>query len=289
MVNSLPRIAVLGATGMLGHAMVRYFGADPAYRTVAISRSNDARRLFAAGLDVEFVGGVEAADPDSLVGAIGEIRPDVLVNCVGVVKQLAHAAEVLTAVPLNSLLPHRLSALCKAAGSRLVHVSTDCVFSGAKGGYVESDKPDAADVYGLSKFLGEVGEPHCITLRTSIIGHELRTRHSLVEWFLSQERSVKGYTEAIFSGVPTVELARIVRDHVLPNPELHGLYHVSAEPINKHDLLKLVAAQYGKQIEIVPDGSLRIDRSLDSGRFRRQTGYQPPAWPELVATMHRFG
>lgn len=289
MANPTPRIAVLGATGMLGNAMTRFFGADPGFETIAITRSMDASRLFASDLDVEFVGGVDAADPDSLISAIAQIRPDVLINCIGLVKQLASAGEVLSAVPINSLLPHRLAQLCKASGTRLVHVSTDCVYSGSKGGYVEADPPDASDVYGLSKYLGEVAEPHTVTLRTSIIGHELRTAHSLLEWFLSQEGRVKGYTAAVFSGVPTVELARIIRDHVLDRPELSGLYHVSAEPIAKYDLLTLIAAEYGKRIEIIPDDALKIDRSLNSDRFRQQTGYQPPAWRDLIAGMRRFG
>jgi dTDP-4-dehydrorhamnose reductase len=289
MAERRPKIAILGATGMLGSAMARFFAADDRFETVAIARSSSARSLFPADIAAEFVGGVDVLDSDRLTAAIAEVRPDVLINGIGLVKQLASAGEVLSAVPVNSVLPHRLALLCKAVGARLVHVSTDCVFSGSKGNYVESDSPDASDVYGLSKFLGEVDEPHAVTLRTSIIGHELRTSHSLLEWFLSQQGRTKGYTHAIFSGVPTVELARIVRDHVLPFPELRGLYHVSAEPIAKYDLLKLVAAEYGKQIEIVPDDALRIDRSLNSERFRRETGYVPPSWPELVATMRRFG
>jgi dTDP-4-dehydrorhamnose reductase len=170
-----------------------------------------------------------------------------------------------------------------------VHISTDCVFSGAKGMYVESDFPDADDLYGRSKYLGEVDYPHAVTLRTSIIGHELDGARSLLCWFLAQGGSVRGFTKAVFSGLPTVELARVVRDFVLPHPELHGLYHVSAAPINKYDLLKLVAQAYGKSIEITPHDQLVIDRSLDSTRFKAATGYAPPSWPELVRTMHAFG
>jgi dTDP-4-dehydrorhamnose reductase len=205
------------------------------------------------------------------------------------VKQLAEADDPLTALPINSMLPHRLARLCELAGARLVHISTDCVFSGAKGMYVESDFPDADDLYGRSKYLGEVDYPHAVTLRTSIIGHELDGARSLLCWFLAQGGPVRGFTKAVFSGLPTVELARVVRDFVLPHPELHGLYHVSAAPINKYDLLKLVAQAYGKDIEITPHDQLVIDRSLDSTRFKAATGYAPPSWPELVRTMHAFG
>ncbi len=149
------------------------------------------------------------------------------------------------------------------ANARLVHVSTDCVFSGSQGDYREDDACDADDIYGRTKLLGELHEAPAVTLRTSIIGHELRGRASLLEWFLAQRETARGFTRAIFSGVPTVHLARIVRDQVLPDPSLAGLYHVSAEPIAKFDLLTLIAAKYAKSIEIEPDDTLVIDRSLE--------------------------
>lgn len=155
--------------------------------------------------------------------------------------------------------------------------------------YTEADVSDAKDLYGRSKYMGEVDYPYAITLRTSIIGHELDGARSLVGWFLAQEGSVKGFKRAIFSGLPTVEIARIIRDFVIPRPDLHGLYHVSAEPIDKYELLRLVAQVYGKNIEIISDDKLAIDRSLDSSRFRELTGYNPPSWPALVQVMHQFG
>ena len=283
------KILVLGATGMLGNAMVRLLGASEGYEVIAATRAPGAEDSFPKELRARFLSHVDAENPDSLARLFASARPDVVVNCVGLVKQLDNAKDVMAAIPLNTLLPHRLLALCEAGGARLVHISTDCVFSGRTGAYRETDQPDASDVYGLSKYLGEVGGPQAITLRTSIIGHELRGRRSLLEWFLAQDGEADGFTRAIFSGVPTVELARIVRDFVLPNRELHGLYHVSAAPIAKYDLLRLIAAQYGKRIEIRPTAEPAIDRSLDSSQFRAATGYEPPDWPELVARMHGFG
>jgi dTDP-4-dehydrorhamnose reductase len=212
----------------------------------------------------------------------------VVINCIGLVKQLAEADDPLLALPINAMLPHRLARLCDVASARLVHVSTDCVFSGARGNYIEGDSPDAQDLYGRSKLLGEVDYPHAVTLRTSIIGHELSSANGLVGWFLAQQGRVSGYRRAVFSGLPTIELARVIRDHVLPRPALRGTYHVSASPINKFDLLKLVARTYGKEIEIVEDDAVLIDRSLDSTRFRTETGYAPDDWPALVARMHAF-
>jgi dTDP-4-dehydrorhamnose reductase len=282
-------ILVLGATGMLGNAMVRLLGRSISLQVTAATRSDDAARHFAPDLPVRFVGGVDAENPDSLAKLFACVRPQVVINCVGLVKQLADAKSVMAAVPINTLLPHRLAVLCKGVGARLIQVSTDCVFSGKKGDYLESDPADATDVYGLSKYLGEVSGTHAITLRTSIIGHELRGGLSLLEWFLAQEQSVSGFTRAIFSGFPTVELARIVRDHVLPRPDLHGLYHVSARPIDKFELLRLIAAEYGKSIEIIPLHEPVIDRSLNSDRFRQAVGYSPPPWPQLIAEMRQFG
>ena len=216
------------------------------------------------------------------------MRPDVVINCIGLVKQIAAVNDPILALSINSILPHRLARLCDLASARLIHVSTDCVFSGGKGGYVESDPPDALDLYGRSKLLGEVAYPHAITLRTSIIGRELNGSHGLIGWFLAQQGAVSGYTRAVFSGLPTCELARVVRDFVLPQPELHGVYHVVAEPISKYALLQLVNGAYGKHLEITPDASVQIDRSLNGGRFRAATGYVAPSWPELVEQMRAF-
>lgn len=282
------RIMVLGVTGMLGNAMFRHLSATPGLDVYGTARGEGARRSFSGDLSGRIVAGVDVENHDSLVRAFATVRPDVVVNCVGLVKQLADANDPLQAVPINTLLPHRLAALCQAGGARLVHISTDCVFSGAKGGYLESDFPDAYDLYGRSKLLGEVDYPHAITLRTSIIGHELSGHRSLVGWFLAQQGSVKGYTRAIFSGLPTVELARVVGEYVLPRPQLHGLYHVAAQPINKFDLLQLVAQTYGKNIGIIPSDELVIDRSLNAQRFREATGYVAPAWSELVQRMYEF-
>jgi dTDP-4-dehydrorhamnose reductase len=275
------KILVLGASGMLGNAMFRLLSASPEHSVCGTVRGHSTR----PGL----VGGVDVENSDSLLRAFAGVQPGLVVNCIGLVKQIAEARDPLQAVPINSLLPHRLAALCQAVGARLVHISTDCVFSGAQGGYRETDFADASDLYGRSKFLGEVDYPHAITLRTSIIGHELASAHGLVGWFLSQEGSVRGYRRAIFSGLPTVELARVVRDVILPRPDLCGLYHLASSPIDKFTLLRLVADAYGKTIEIIPDDNLVIDRSLNCERFRSATGYVAAPWPALVRAMQEFG
>ncbi|PTU75146.1 dTDP-4-dehydrorhamnose reductase family protein [Pseudomonas mangrovi] len=283
----MARILVLGVTGMLGNAVFRVFSADSAHETWGTLRSGAAQRHFPEQSHPQLLAGVDVLDQDALVAAIARVRPDVVINCVGLIKHLADAKDPLTALPINAMLPHRLARLCALAGARLIHVSTDCVFSGRKGLYQETDLSDADDLYGKSKYIGELHDlPHAITLRTSIIGHELGSSYALVDWFLSQQGSVRGFTKAIFSGLPTVELARVMKDFVIPHPQLNGLYHVAAAPIDKHQLLGLVAAQYGKQIEIRPDDALVIDRSLDGSRFRQATGYVAPDWSELIRRMH---
>ncbi|MEN8638950.1 dTDP-4-dehydrorhamnose reductase family protein [Pseudomonas sichuanensis] len=281
------KILVLGVTGMLGNAVFRVFSADPAHETWGTLRGQAGLRYFAPSSHERLVCGLDVLDQDALVAVFAKVRPDVVINCVGLIKQLADAKDPLTALPINAMLPHRLARLCAVAGARLIHVSTDCVFSGGKGHYLESDLSDAEDLYGKSKYIGELHDlPHAITLRTSIIGHELGSNHALVEWFLSQEGPVRGFGKAIFSGLPTVELAHVMKDYVISRPELSGLYHVAAAPIAKLELLQLVAARYGKQVEIRPDDALVIDRSLDGSRFREATGYQAPEWPELIRRMH---
>jgi dTDP-4-dehydrorhamnose reductase len=282
------RVLVLGVSGMLGNAVFRLFAQSPGFLTVGSLRSANFLRYFAKDLHSRVICGVDANNLDSLTGLFASLRPDIVINCIGLVKQLAVADNPLVVIPINALLPHRLARLCEVAGARLVHISTDCVFSGAKGMYTETDLSDAKDLYGRSKYVGEVDYPHAITLRTSIIGHELSGSQSLLEWFLSQQDGVRGFRRAIFSGLPTAELALVIRDYVIPRPELHGLYHVSSKAINKYEFLRLVANVYGKSIVINPDDQLVIDRSLDSTLFCQATDYQPKEWRELIQLMHDF-
>lgn len=281
------RILILGVTGMLGSAVFKTLSQDSSYEVWGTLRSAGALQYFKEQDQGRLVLGVDVLDQDTLVSVLGNIRPQVVINCVGLIKQLADAKDPLSALPINSMLPHRLAKLCELINARLIHVSTDCVFSGLKGAYIEADVSDAEDLYGKSKFIGEIhDDSHAVTLRTSIIGHELGSQFSLIDWFLAQEGPIKGYAKAIFSGLPTIELARVMKDYVIPNLELHGLYHVSAEPIDKLSLLRIVAEVYNHEIEIKPDEEVCIDRSLDSSRFREATGYVPPSWSELVRSMH---
>ncbi len=277
-------VLILGANGMLGSAMAHAFsetGNFSVWGTIRSSAPTIDLKLEAGNL----ITGVEASDVDSLLMALAKAKPTLVINCIGLINKIAFAEDPLRAIPVNSILPHRLARMCASAGARLVHFSTDCVFSGNKGDYRESDIADAIDVYGRTKLLGEVDYPNAITLRTSFIGHELQTQASLVDWFLSRHNECKGFTRAIFSGLPAITLSRLVRDVVVPRTDLHGLHHVSADAISKHDLLTLIARVYAKHIRIIPDDALQIDRSLNSEPFRKRTGWTSKPWLELIQEM----
>ena len=282
-------VLILGATGMLGSAVLRYFCFRETHKVFGTMRGIRAPSDL-KDVESHIIGGVDVEDVDTVIGLFAEYRPKTVINCVGLVKQLAGSNDPLKCMPINSLLPHRLAHLCNTINAKFIHISTDCVFNGLKGMYSESDWSDARDLYGRSKLLGEVTYSNCITLRTSIIGHEMGSSHSLLEWFLSQkEGTVKGFRRAIFSGLPTAELARVIHDYVLPLEHMSGLFHVSSEPISKYHLLRLIAREYKKNTHIERDDGFAIDRSLDSTKFQNATGFQAKTWDEMVAIMRDFG
>ena len=282
------RILILGGTGMLGHTLFNEFSAHDNLDVYATARKSDGlSRWFSAELIKKIYSGVDADNFDTVIRALAAIQPDVVINCIGLIKQLPMASDPLSAITVNSQLPHRIALICSASRARMIHISTDCVFDGSKGNYTEDDPPNPTDLYGRSKLLGEVNYPHCVTLRTSIIGHELKGKLGLMEWFLAQEGHVHGFMKAIYSGFPTIELARIINQYVLPNPDLHGIYHVASQPISKYELLKLIAERYNKQIVIEPYSEFFIDRSLNSSIFNKTTGYKAPSWPELIEKMYK--
>ncbi len=278
------RILILGGDGMLGHQLFKSLSSRHDVRVTLRQRLSAYKdfNLFSAENAYE---GIEARSMDHLIDVLGEFRAEAVVNAVGIVKQRSTAKESIPSLETNSLFPHRLAGLCKAAGMRMVHVSTDCVFSGRKGGYRETDLSDAEDLYGRTKYLGEVYDSHCVTLRTSIIGKELSRKQGLLEWFLSQKGSVQGFKNALFSGFTTLEFSRIIEKILVEYPEKEGLYHVSSDPISKLDLLTLIKRKMGLRIEIIPTDEPRLDRSLDSSRFRTEFNYTPPTWEEMIGEL----
>jgi dTDP-4-dehydrorhamnose reductase len=269
---------------MLGHVLWRHCSETmDAYATV---RATQLEGSTTKVLDpARTVTGVRVEEPASVAAALDEVRPEVAVNCIGVVKQSAEAADRAGLVRANSLFPHELAAACATRSLRLIHVSTDCVFSGRRGGYVEEDLPDPIDAYGRSKLAGEVSGPGVVTLRTSMIGRELGRRQGLLEWIFAQDGgAVRGYERAIFSGPTVAELARAIA-LVIDDPDVEGLFHVGAAPISKLELLEAIREAFSLDIEIEPSPEPVIDRSLQAGRFRAATGWAPPSWPEMIAEL----
>lgn len=275
------RILILGGDGMLGHQLLRHFSQKRDTRTTLRRPLAQYTKtgLFTAANTIDRV---DVCDFDTVHQAITGFRPDAVINATGIVKQRAEAEQAIPSIEINALFPHRMALLCAQTGTRFVHMSTDCVFSGQKGNYTEQDVPDASDIYGRSKLLGEVLDAPGITLRTSIIGHELSRKTGLLEWFLAQQGTIRGYRNAIFSGFTTIEMARIIDMLLTRFPQAHGLYHVSSEPISKYDLLCRIRDRMGLSTRIEPDDDFRCDRSLDSSRFRAAFNYQPPAWKVMI-------
>jgi dTDP-4-dehydrorhamnose reductase len=280
------RILIFGGDGMLGHQLLMHLQ----YRhEVAVTLRQDLIRYTNFDLyngDNSYTG-IDIRSIELVKKIMVDFRPEAVINAVGVVKQRYDAKEIIPSVEINTLFPHRLAKLCNEIGSRLIHLSTDCVFSGKKGNYSENDLSDADDIYGKTKFLGEVQDSNSLTLRTSIIGRELSRHTSLLDWFLAQNDFVNGFTKAIYSGFTTLEMSRIIENILLKFDGVSGVYHVSSEPICKYDLLLLIKEILGHKIEIIPDDSFVCDRSLNSSRFREKFGYIPPSWRSMIEELKK--
>lgn len=259
---------------MLGNALMVTLGKYKNFSVWGTVRNRAQAKKLPKNLQSNIVANVDAQNPKSLQRAIKISKPDVIINCVAYVQEPKNDEERALAIYLNSLFPHQLDSLAKTVGTRLIHISTDSVLE--------------TDFYSRTKFLGELEAKHCLTLRTSIIGHGLENHHSLVDWFLSQKEKVKGYKKVIYSGLPTIEIGRIIAEYIIPRKNLSGIYHISSEPISKYELLKLISRVYQKKIAILPNYDIVLDRSLNSKKFRKATGYRPPSWEKLIEEMYQY-
>jgi dTDP-4-dehydrorhamnose reductase len=282
------KVLILGGTGMLGHQMHDVLSLEhdviSTIRTPLSALPTDGSAFFLRGRLIE---GVDVTDLAHLEALVAEVGPDAVVNCVGVVKQRDAAHDPLVSIAVNALLPHELARLCVANDARLIHFSTDCVFSGAKGDYAEDDRSDATDLYGRTKYLGEVTDQGALTIRSSIIGRELDHFQSLVEWFLRQRGEVRGFTRAMYTGVTTAQMASIVDELLVTHPSLSGLYQVASAKISKFDLLSMIRERSAMQdlVTVVPDDGFVCDRSLLGSRFEAATGIEVPSWDTMIAAL----
>ena len=279
------RLLILGGSGMLGHQLWR--GLHAQHDTWVTLRRPVAdfavHNLFDKAKAIQLD---DITDDTALERALGQAKPEAVINCVGLIKQRDEASDEALTLRVNAEFPHRLAKRCGEAGARLIHFSTDCIFAGTKGNYTESDPSDAADLYGQSKHQGEVADAHSVTLRTSVIGHELDTNLALLDWFLSQRgQAISGFTKAIYSGFTTLEMARIVDRILTQHPALSGVWHVASEPISKFALLQLCREKLGWEGIIEPNDEFVCDRSLNADRFNQATGYTPPSWEAMISEL----
>jgi len=282
-------IVVLGVNGMLGSTLFKYFKEKTNYKVIGILRNKSNLPNYYKYYESIDLYEYNITEEKQLNDAIKRFNPDFIINCIGIVKQNIDSTNPFISIKINSLFPHLLNNICKLMNCKLIHISTDCVFSGKTGFYSEKDNPDPIDLYGRSKLLGETLNDDALILRTSYIGEELTTNRGLLSWFLSQNDVVTGFSNAIYSGLPTIEIARVINEYVLPNQELSGLFHLSSEPIDKFNLLKFINKIYQKEIYIKKDISYKINRSLDSTKFRKETGYQPIEWEKAIEIMYESG
>lgn len=276
------RCLILGGDGMLGHQLLKSWQSKHEVRvTLRQARSQYTHNgLFNPENSYD---GIDVRNTDRVREVLEEFQPAAVVNAVGIIKQRTASRNSLPSLEVNAVFPHRLRLLCQEIGARMVHISTDCVFNGRRGNYTEQDPADADDLYGLSKYLGEVSAKPCLTLRTSIIGLELSHKQSLIEWFLSQTGTIKGFTNALYTGLTTIEMARVIEMAITQYPDLHGLWQVASEPISKYELLGKLSAFLGRSdLSIEPDDSFRCDRRLSGEAFTRETGYHAPSWDEML-------
>ncbi len=279
------RILILGGDGMLGHQLLKSWQQRHEV-WVTLHRPLNTYVDYALFNKNNSFDAIDAHDTQSIERVLQHAQPDAVINAIGIIKQRSTSHEAIPSIEINALFPHRLHALCQQYKARLVHMSTDCVFSGHQGMYTEESLEDARDLYGRSKLLGEIHDEGAITLRTSIIGLELARKQSLIEWFLAQKGRIHGFTKAIYSGFTTIEMAHIIEMLLTRHPRLDGLYHVASTPISKYELLMMLSEFLERRDVIIePDDSFCCDRSLDSSRFRRATGYQPATWQDMLATL----
>lgn len=285
------RILIIGGNGMLGHTLLgvmgRYFDTRATLRNPRDTYPHQG--LFSFTNTIE---GIQLGSPGNfnfLVSQIIAWKPEIIVNAAGVVKQRPDADDAVKSIEINSLLPHQLAKAARLVDAKLIHFSTDCIFAGTKGMYREDDLPDATDLYGRSKLLGEVSGARCLTLRTSLVGRELaRKGGSLFEWFLSQKDSVRGFPNAIFSGYTTFEIARIVFKLITEHPDAEGVWHLASQPISKYHLLLLVKQRLSLPIDIIRNDSIQINRSLDGSLFQNTFKYTPPDWATMIDDYFTF-
>jgi dTDP-4-dehydrorhamnose reductase len=276
-------VLVLGAAGMLGHMLVRVLSEH--HQVIGTTSSQyDSKSPRARILNkANWIDQVDVRNLQTVENAINHAKPNVLINCVGVIKQKMDSGNIIDAILINSLVPHQLAAACEKLDIRFIHFSTDCVFEGTPGIKYTSYTPNATDLYGTTKRLGEVNYAPAITLRTGFVGRQLSGAEGLFEWVLSQKgKAVSGYQNAIYSGLTTMALSRVIQQVIEVQPTLSGLYQVASNRINKFDLITQLNESLQLDLSIAKNTEFMCDRSMDGTEFTNSTNIQIPSWEEML-------
>jgi dTDP-4-dehydrorhamnose reductase len=277
------RILILGGTGLLGHKMWQRLSARLGDVYVTLRKSKKLYEKCGLFRSSKAIDQVELNDFSRLKNVLDDIKPAIVINCAGVTLRNPEATDTISSITMNALLPHKVLAWCKENGAKAIHFSTVCVFDGKDGHYDENSPPNARDIYGRTKSLGDLIDPQALTIRSSFIGRELQAGTELMEWFLSQRgKKIKGFRRAIFTGVTTSVMADIVADIIERFPDMSGLYHLSSEVISKHDLLGLLRDACKVDVEIEPDDAYECRRDLDDRKLRQAIGFRCPSWKQMA-------
>ena len=283
--KKIKKVLILGISGLLGNSIFTYFINKKSFKIVGVNRKN--KKFNKNSKLIQIIEKID--DQKSLRNIIKKNNPDYLINCIGIVKNSTNPKSILETFYVNSILPKYIEKLSEIYNFKLIHISTDCVFKGDKGNYDESYFPDAEDIYGISKSLGECDNKSSLTIRTSIIGHSDRDKRGLLEWFLSQKKPIRGYNKAFFSGFTTLELAKIIHNNIIKENNFQsGIFHLSSKKISKFDLLKKINKLYKKNIRIVNDKKFVIDRSLKSTMFKKKIKYKTKNWDQMLFELKEF-
>lgn len=278
-------ILVLGASGLVGNMVFRVLSEDNSYYTYGTIRSDVSKKYFIPLLSKNLITVDNILSPNNILALINKIQPNIIINCISIGRPIPHEFSLL--LPSLALFPRRLYYFCELMGIRLINISSDGVFSGKLGNYSETDVPDAQDPYGQSKLLGEV-LGNALTFRTSFIGPELFHKMGLLEWVLSNSGTCAGYSSSIFSGVTTLEFSKFLKNVAIPNKKLAGIFHLASTPCSKFDLLNMIKIEYGLDLEIYPEVSLVVDRSLNASLLEFATGYTAPSWGDMLRSLREY-
>lgn len=286
--DSKQKVLILGGSGMLGHMLVNNFNLD--FDLWCTVRNKSEKLLHVLNIDKDkIIDKINVEDFDNLHNLIMEIKPDVVVNCIGVVKQVSDAKNINKSLLINSLLPNYLKLLSSLYSFRLIHISTDCVFSGNKGNYKEEDICDASDIYGKTKMLGEINQHNCLTLRTSFIGPEIETNNGLLNWFINNNNEeISGYKNALFSGFTSMELSKIIKRIIIDYKYINGIYHLSSYTISKFDLLNLINDIFNLRKNIIPLEEPFINRSLNSDKLKNILNFDFLPWDNMIEELYLY-